>query len=139
MTENEQAMYTGMAISRNTEVTLRWSRSQMFILLHSAALTFFASRPLSRLHLLLAFGGFLMAVLWWFTIWRTEHWVEYWQSRLRAVEKSQESPVQTYVYEGPEFQSVSSRLPSFHQILLSLPVLAGMIWFTLLVITLALL
>jgi len=37
---NERAMYTGLAMSRNTEVQLRWGRSQMFIILNSAAFSF---------------------------------------------------------------------------------------------------
>lgn len=129
MTDNERAMYTGIAMSRNTEVTLRWSRSQMFIILHSAAFSLVAARPLpSHFNFVMGGVGVAMAILWFVTIWRTDQWVDYWQSRLSALERSEHQPIQIYVYEGPDFQRVSSRPPTFHQILLALPIAAAIGW-----------
>lgn len=48
MTDNERAMYTGIAISRNTEVNLRWARSQLFIFVNFGGFSFLATQTPSR-------------------------------------------------------------------------------------------
>lgn len=45
MDNNEKAMYTGVTASRNTEVTLRWRRGEVFIALHVGVFSFVLTRP----------------------------------------------------------------------------------------------
>lgn len=81
MTNDEKAMYTGMAMSRNTEVTLRWSRSQMFMIINSAMLSVVFTRDAGFALLLLLgiFGlfGLGMAMVWSIINEKSQQWVEY--------------------------------------------------------------
>lgn len=111
MTDNEKAMYTGMAMSRNTEITLRWSRSQFFLIIHVALASVVGAaqqRGLLPLGLLTiaCTVGILAGILWLLTNVRTNRWVQYWESRLRTVETTEPTPVTHGLYSGAEFEQL---------------------------------
>ncbi len=137
MTENERAMYTGMAISRNTEVNLRWSRSQMFIVVNFGGISFLATQTPSRgLHIVVGVVGILLGAVWMFANWRAQKWVEYWNSRLAAVENAEPNPVTTPVYRGPEWDKANSQL-GFPHLLIILAAIFTLLWFAVVVLGIA--
>lgn len=120
MTNDERAMYTGMAMSRNTEVTLRWSRSQMFMIINSAMLSLVFTRDMSFLpFLLLGLLGMLIAIVWLIINEKSQQWVEYWQARLAQI-KHTEDPDTVNVFIGPEWDAINKGF-TFHALLRILP------------------
>ncbi len=127
MTSDEKAMYTGMAISRNTEVTLRWSRSQMFMIINSAMLSIVFTRDASFwLLLFLGIFGMIMAAVWLMINEKSQQWVEYWQTRLAQI-KHMEEPDTVNVFIGPEWETINKGL-TFHKLLKILPSVFVAVW-----------
>lgn len=136
MTENERAMYTGLSMNRNTEVSLRWSRSQFFLLIHSAGITFAASgtvEPTFLFYIALASIGIVLGVSWLATLWRTDQWIIYWQSRLQAFDQSQMNPVETPLFSGEEYEHVAGFFLTFHRILITIASSFTIAWVVVLV------
>jgi len=76
----------------------------------------------------MGFVGIIMAIVWVMVIERTEKFVLYWQSRLKAIERNEEEPVKIPIYDGAEFEEVYFDPPTFHQILILLPLIAAVGW-----------
>lgn len=128
MDHNEKAMYTGVTASRNTEVKLRWRRGEIFLLIHSGALSFVFSRPPEKgLMNAMGFLGAVLAGVWIWTNVQTQRWVQYWHSRIDAMERNQEEPVRVQVYAGRSFRRVNLKFPTFHQILMFLSISAFLV------------
>lgn len=120
-------MYTGMAMSRNTEVTLRWSRSQMFMIINSALLSLVFSKDAGfGLFLLLGLFGIGMAVVWILINEKSQQWVEYWQTRLAQI-RHEEEPTTVNVFIGPEWDVINKGV-TFHKLLRMLPAGFALIW-----------
>src|SRR3989338_4524205 len=87
--ENEEKikayMYTGVAMSRNNEVTLRWSRSVMLSFINGAGLSLLGaqlSNPVPMLYIILGIFGMSLCTFWRILNWKTQLWIDYWQSCL---------------------------------------------------------
>ena len=120
-------MYTGMAMSRNTEVTLRWSRSQMFMIINSAMLSLVFSRDAGFwLFLLLGLFGLIMAGVWFFINEKSQQWVEYWQTRLAKI-KHEDEPTTVNVFIGSEWDTINKGV-TFHKLLTFLPGVFAVAW-----------
>mgnify|MGYP001593690326 CR=1 FL=1 len=127
MTNDEKAMYTGMAMSRNTEVTLRWSRSQMFMIINSAMLSVMFTRDAGFwLLFLVSIFGMIMAAAWLMINEKSQQWVEYWQTRLAQI-KHEEEPATVNVFIGPEWDTINKGW-TFHRLLTILPCMFTMVW-----------
>lgn len=127
MTGDEKAMYTGMAMCRNTEVTLRWSRSQMFMIINSAMLSLvFTQGAGFWLFFCLGLFGIGMAVVWILINRKSQQWVEYWQTRLAQI-KHAEEPDTVNVFIGPEWDKINKG-PTFHRLLSILPFVFTLLW-----------
>ncbi len=127
MTNDEKAMYTGMAMCRNTEVTLRWSRSQMFMIINSAMLSaVFARNPDFWLFFLLGLFGMIMAVIWFIINEKSQQWVDYWQTRLAQI-THEEEPTTVNVFIGPEWDTINKGW-TFHRLLKILPGGFALVW-----------
>lgn len=72
MTEDERTKYAALIALRNTEATLRWTRSQLFIFINSAGLTLVVTqRHLGPLFLLVAsLFGLVLMMCWMVATWR---------------------------------------------------------------------
>ena len=130
MTDNERAMYTGVAICRNTEVTQRWARSQILLLIHSVMLSVILTRIPPTFLFLLGFsvGGLVLTVFWYLVNWRTNKWIVYWQSRLAAFEKSETNAGGTPVFTGPEWEKMTQSWFVFHRLVNYLIGLLAFVW-----------
>jgi len=120
-------MYTGMAMSRNTEVTLRWSRSQMFMIINSAMLSVLFTRDAGfGLFFSIGLFGMIIGVIWFLINMKSQQWVEYWQTRLAQM-KHAEEPDTVNVFIGPEWDRIN-RGPTFHRLLSFLPAGFILVW-----------
>ncbi len=120
-------MYTAMAMSRNTEVTLRWSRSQMFMVINSAMFTLlFARDPSFWLFLGLGIFGMVIGLVWILINRKTQQWVDYWQERLGEI-KHEEEPTTVNVFVGPKWNEINKGF-TFHKLLSVLPYLFMSLW-----------
>ena len=127
MTNDEKAMYTGMVMSRNTEVTLRWSRSQMFMIINSAMLSLVFSKDTEFwLFFLLGLFGLGMAIVWFFINKKSQQWVEYWQARLAQI-RHEEEPTTVNVFIGPEWNAINKGF-TFHKLLTILSTAFMLVW-----------
>ncbi len=120
-------MYTGMAMSRNTEVTLRWSRSQMFMIINSAMLSVIFTKDAGFWLLFLAsIFGMGMAAVWLMINQKSQQWVEYWQTRLAQI-RHEEEPTTVNVFIGPEWDAINKGF-TFHKLLTILPGVFTAVW-----------
>lgn len=127
MTNDEKAMYTGMAMSRNTEVTLRWSRSQMFMIINSAVLSLAFSKDAGFwLLFFLGFFGMGMASVWFIINEKSQQWIEYWQARLAQI-KHEDEPDTVNVFVGPEWDIINKGW-TFPNLLRILSLGFGLLW-----------
>ena len=127
MTSDEKAMYTGMAMSRNTEVTLRWSRSQMFMIINSAMLSVVFARDVGFWSLFfLSIFGLMMVAVWFLINEKSQQWVEYWQARLAQI-RHEEEPTTVNVFIGPEWDAINKGW-TFHRLLTFLPGAFTVVW-----------
>lgn len=135
MTSNQKAMYTGLAMCRNTEVAQRWSRTQVFLLIHSASLSFTLTRPQPTFALfsLMGLGGLLLTGFWFLANRRTDQWIIYWQSCLVAFERHEQEPVETTIFSGPAYDAVAEMLITFNRIMNLLICASTFAWLSIIV------
>jgi len=142
MNGNQRAMYTGLAMSRSAEIQMRWMRSLFFLTIHSAIISFLASRTESQrtfgLQLFVCFLGLFIGVAWGGTIWRTNKRVRYWQSRLRVFEETQFGieDGDTSVFSGQEWREMEGSLFSFSNVTMGLAGLFILGWLVVFIATL---
>ena len=88
MTDEQRAIYGGVISVRNADVALRWSISQIFFVVHSAALTLiatqlrFGTRPFT-------FGcvaSWGLCLLWLMIVVRMGNLINYWNMKLGDLE-----------------------------------------------------
>ena len=132
MTDEEKAMYTGICMSRNTEVTLRWSRSQMLIFVNLAALPFLnapTTKPFT--YYLLGVTGILLSGFWFLINWRTQKWIDYWQTRLALIDPPPSDLLEFRMFGGTAWEE-ANKFPNFYHILNGMPFAFFCMWATVL-------
>jgi len=136
MTNNERAMYTGLAMCRNTEVAQRWARSQLFLIIHSAAFSFVAARAQPERRFLLVMGavGVVLGVFWLLANWRTDQWIVYWQSCLVNFERTEHEPVETPIFSGLAYDRVAGFPFTFNRIVMALASFFLLAWIVVILI-----
>lgn len=127
MTDDQRAMYKAIVSVRNNEITLRWTRTQLFFLIHSAGLSLVVTQlEAGTATYLWACGiGMFLGVLWFLTTRRIGHWVVYWDLRLSALENYPPQPIR--VFSGREYVRAQRGITT-HHILLLLSLLFVAIW-----------
>ena len=127
MTDDQRAMYSGLIALRNTEVTLRWTRTQLFFLIHSAGLSFAITylKLGSRAQIVACGLGAYLAILWVLTTRRSVHWLDFWDFRLRALEEASVQPVT--IFGGREYFE-ARRGTTTHEIIRQLGYVFFVIW-----------
>lgn len=135
MTNNQRAMYAGLCFCRNTEVAQRWLRTQVFLLIHSAGLSFTLaqSQPTFTLFFFMSLGGLVLAICWFLANWRTDQWIVYWQARLVEFEKAEPEPAEIKLFSGPEWDRMKRFWFSFNVIANALITFFSLLWCVVLV------
>ena len=131
MTDDQRAMYKAVVSVRNNEITLRWTRTQLFFLIHSAGLSLVVTqlKAESATYISACAVGVFLGLLWLLTTHRIGHWVMYWDLRLSALENYPPQPVR--VFSGREY-AAAQRGFTTHHVLLLLSGLFSAIWMILL-------
>jgi hypothetical protein len=131
MNDSEKAMYTGIAMCRNTEVTQRWARSQIYLLIHSAglSLTITSQKPTFFFLFFTSLGGLVLTFFWYIANLRTNQWIVYWQSRLAALETAEPNPAQLGFFRGADWDRITSSWHPFHFIVNALIGFFAVAWF----------
>jgi len=131
MTDDQKAMYTGICMSRNTEVTLRWSRSQMFIAINAVGFSFLATQigkpGIQPYYLILGVAGLSLGFFWLAINLKTQQWIDHWQSCLKTVEPPDKDLLVFRVFSGKSWESINS-FPTFHLLLNVLPIAFTGLW-----------
>ena len=130
--ENEEKrksfMYTGIAMCRNNEVTLRWSRSAILSLINGGILTFMgAQRTHFYLVLSLGIGAIILCAFWRLLNWKTQIWIDYWNSCLAKMEPPESDLLIFRVFTGTAWRKINKR-PTFHNLLNFLPYAFIFLW-----------
>ena len=123
-------MYTGTAMCRNNEVTLRWSRSSILSLINGAGFSLLGaqlSNPIPMLYLILGIFGMLLCAFWRILNWKTQFWINYWQSCLAKMEPPATELFVFRVFTGKEWEKVN-KWPTFHWLLNFLPNMFFVLW-----------
>jgi len=111
MTDEQKVMYTGICMCRNTEVTLFWSRHQVFVLINLAALPLLLTEHTLIFYQLVAGMGFLLCTYWSIINCETEEIIDYWESRLASIEPSEESNLIAFcVFTGRDWKEANEFL-----------------------------
>jgi hypothetical protein len=130
MTDEQKAMYTGVAMSRNNEVTLRWSRSTILTLINGAGLSLLGtqlSNPIPILYLILGIFGMSLCSFWWFLNRKTQLWIDYWHSCLAKMEPPHTTLFVFRVFTGTAWERVN-KWPTFQWLLNLLPYTFFVVW-----------
>ena len=131
--QRKMQMYTGLANFRNNEVSLRWQRSLLMIVLNTAGLPFLNIQTATPFLYQVLGVSFLLLCAYWLTLnWKTQLWINYWQGRLALVDPPESNLLEFRVFTGTEWERVNQR-PTFHQLLNVLPVAFMVVWFSVLV------
>lgn len=130
MTNNQRAMYTGLAMCRNTEVAQRWSRTQVFLLIHSAGISFAFTKtePTFSFLTVLSLLGIILGGIWFLTNRRTTQWITYWQLRLEAFERAEPEPVEITLFSGSAWDQMKRSWYPFDIIVNALIVVFAFLW-----------
>lgn len=128
MSDEAQAMYTGICMCRNTEVNLRWARSQIFILINLGGFSFLGTqRATPEIYPLLAIFAGLLGAYWLWINQKTQHYIDHWQSCLAAIDPPPLLLNQPRVFTGSSWQSANKK-PNFYHLLSILPVFFMVLW-----------
>jgi len=122
-------------MSRNNEVTLRWSRSVMLSFINGAGLSLLGaqlSNPVPMLYIILGIFGMSLCTFWRILNWKTQLWIDYWQSCLASMEPPPTELFVFRVFTGKEWEKVN-KWPTFHWLLNFLPNTFFVLWLTIIV------
>lgn len=88
MSADQREIYRGLVLLRNNEVMLRWTRTQLFFLIHSVgfSLVFAQTKSGEVSRVVACIFGVALGVLWILITRRIGHWVDYWDSHLEVLE-----------------------------------------------------
>jgi hypothetical protein len=99
MDEKQKADLT--ADARISEITLRWTMTQLFFLIHSAlfslVLTQFESG--TWLYTGVCILGLWLGILWFVIMRRAQYLVEDWNKKLAELERMDDQPVKVFITE----------------------------------------
>ena len=130
LTEDQRAqmMFTGVAGFRNTEVLLRWQRSAIFTAANTAGLPLllaFGATPATNR--LVGIFAILICFFWAGIHYKTQQYIEHWESVLAALEPAEVMLGVARVFTGSSWKS-ANRWPNFYQLLYALPVTFVIVW-----------
>lgn len=109
MGENERAMYTGVAMSRNTEVTMQFTRGYFFLFVHAGLFTLTMTRGDSFTLGVASGVGYGFGIFWVVANVLTTRWIRYWERRLQLLERSIPNPTKIRSFSEQLFLEMTSK------------------------------
>lgn len=129
MSDEANAMYTGISMCRNTEVTLRWARSQIFILINLGGFSFLGTqRAMLEMYPILAIFAGLLGAYWLWINRRTQQYIDHWQSCLASIDPIPFLLTHPRVFTGKSWED-ANRKPNFYHLLNAMPIFFIALWF----------
>ena len=131
MTDDQRILYDNAGEIRNTDVIVRWNIATVFMLVHSAGITFVWTRPVAEhiaLALIFRLVGLFLALIWLFLNVRMQTWIQYWNSKIELLERKAE-PQMIRVFGGTEYEQIRNHPTSTYNILKVLNGVVVLGWF----------
>src|SRR3989344_802987 len=128
MNETQRMMYQSLVSIRNNEVSLRWTRNQLFFLMNSAAvgLVFPQLKPDTYFYGGVCAVGVIVSILWLRMIYIIRMYMEYWDDMLGALEELNGNPVQ--IFKGEIWRSKETTRFQTSTILFTLGAIFLTVW-----------
>lgn len=110
MTSDEQVKYNGLISLRNTELTLRWTRTQLFLFINSIGVPLVITqqlqhRPGPAFRIATGLIGLGLMYLWSIINHRSNRWNKFWEAQLIFLEELPQD-TQFRVFGSKDFISV---------------------------------
>ena len=107
-------MYNGICQCRNNQIVLRWSISQLFVVINLGALSLLGTQKIDQgAYLWFGVVGFAMNGLWVMVNLKSQAWVVYWNTVLAKMEPPEMELSKFRVFTGIDWNTVNKR-PTFH-------------------------
>lgn len=134
MTDDQRAKYAALIALRNTEATLRWTRSQLFIFINSAGLTLVVTQRQLGFLFLFAAGaiGLLLMTGWILATRRANQYLAFWHAQLEAAENPPEEKEIVIFGSKAQKNIVQSRV-TINRVLMALMIVFVALWIIVLV------
>lgn len=132
MTADEQVKYAGLISLRNTELILRWTRTQLFLFINSIGLPLVVTLQMQNapgiwFRIIAGITGLALTYLWHIVTRRASDWTRFWEAQLIFLEEQkQDTPFR--VFGSKDFVSVRWDRPVMDQVLLSLILVFVVLW-----------
>ena len=131
MTDDQRAIHAGLIALHNVDVTLRWSRTGIFLLLHSAGLTLMVNQmdklePESIMRLSLI--GLTLAIVWVISSLQGDKYVGLRRQLIKQIEEKidDRSIIRTY---GKEYEKAAPRIFTHPVLIIFLACVFVVFWF----------
>ena len=133
MNDIQKMMYQSLVSIRNNEVNLRWTRSQLFFVINSAALSLVTTqmKVTEFIYLFACLGGLALSLLWLGLTLLIRRTTDYWDSMLRALESLDGQPIT--IFSGTAWQGYRYKRLDANQILIILTAIFITTWLILIV------
>jgi hypothetical protein len=103
----------------------------MFIAVNAVGFSFLGTqvgKPDTQVYyLILGLAGLLLGSFWLIINWKTQQWIDHWQSCLKVIDPPDRDLFVFRVFSGKSWDSVNS-FPTFHLLLNVLPVVFTGVW-----------
>lgn len=128
MTEDLKIKFPALIALRNTEATLRWTRSQLFIFINSGGLTLVVTqRQLGTLFLYIAgMFGLVLMICWMLATRRANQWLTFWHSQLAAAEDV--IPPEITIFSGEAYKAMTRSPMTINRMLTVLMGMFTLLW-----------
>lgn len=92
MSDNNLSIYQCVISVRNNDVSLRWQRTQIFLIINTGILAVIKSLNTAKQEFdaVLCGGGIIICIIWLLAMRLGGVWVEFWDGRLADIEKALE-------------------------------------------------
>ncbi|MEK7520087.1 MAG: hypothetical protein AAB581_02485 [Patescibacteria group bacterium] len=126
-TPDVNARFNALITGRNSEMTIRWQKVQIFFLINSVLLGAVVSTNLpDKLKITASIFWFIVTVIWWLIQWEAQNAVDSWNKRIAVLEEADNQHVRFSFRkprEGFEYKFIST-----HYLVLLLIELFGAGW-----------
>lgn len=135
MRDGEPNMYAALAMLRNGQTQLQWSRIQMLLIFNMVAMPITTGGSQSEpTKLMLSMVGVLAHLILLVASFRGSGWIDYWDDRIMDLERldSEElnqNGVRVQVFSHPEFKSFKTKGRYLNKVFVGVGILFTLFWF----------
>lgn len=109
MNDDQRMMYSQLISMNNLDVSLYWTRTQLFFAIQSAGIYFVHTQITSTEPRIVACVlGIYIAGVWWLVLSKVEQFIGYWQRKLAELEREASAQV-IQIFNDEEFRETQRR------------------------------